>query len=111
MDGYLIDEMCGKEYNLQTFENFLVKVESAGDCIRVGIKDKNGKIFSWLEPRYPFQIRTKEMPKQDEWELTVETQSHESTSAIFTRGTDRHVLTLTVTDPTATPKPVTVTWE
>lgn len=111
MDGSVLDALTGKHYDLETFENERVKVESAGRCIRVGIKNSAGALFSWWEPTYPFTPPPRKLPKQDEWDFDVEAPTSEVTRAIFTRGNERHVLTLTVTDPSANPKPVQVTWE
>lgn len=113
MDGSLLDAAYGKHYVLETFENDLVKVESAGPCIRVGIKNSAGMPFSWWEPRYPFTPLPQDLgwPKQNGWEFTIETPTQEETRAIFVRGGERYVLTLRITDPTAHPKPVEVNWE
>jgi hypothetical protein len=113
MDGSVLDAISGKHYDLETFENELVKVESAGPCIRVGIKNGTGTPFSWWEPRYPFAAPPPGVswPKQNGWEFTVEAPTQEETRAIFSRGDERHVLTLRVTNPTAHPKPIEVSWE
>lgn len=111
MDGSVLDALTGKHYDLKTFENDRVKVESAGRSIRVGIKNRNGQLFSWWEPSYPFAPPPRMLLKQDEWDFDVEAPTPEVTRAIFTRGDERHVLTLMVTDPAANPKPVQVTWD
>lgn len=111
MDGSTIDALQGKLYNLETLDNDLVIVESAGPCIRVGIKNADGVAFSWWEPRYPFTPPPQALPKQGKWEWEVEAPTSEETRAIFTCGEKRHMLTLIVTDPTANPKPVEVKWE
>jgi len=53
VDGAILDQLTGKQYDLPVFENDLVRVESAGRVIRVGIKDR-GMAFSWWEPTHPF---------------------------------------------------------
>lgn len=110
MDGSVLDAISGKHYDLETFENNLVRVESAGPCIRVGIKDADGAFFSWWEPGYPFSAPVSGIswPEQDGWQFTVEAPTQEEARAIFTRGSERHVLTLRVTDSTVHPKPVEV---
>lgn len=113
MDGSVLDAIYGKHYDLETFENELVKVEPAGLCIRVGIKNSAGMPFSWWELRYPFMPPPLGVswPKQNGWEFTVEAPTQEETRAVFSCGDERHILTLRVTDPTAHPKPVEVSWE
>lgn len=113
MDGSVIDAISGKHYDLETFENDLVKVESAGRSIRVGIKDENGTPFSWWEPAYPFTSPPADVswPSQNGWNFTVETPSPELTHGVFEKEDERHVLTLRVTDTSANPKPVEVSWQ
>ncbi len=106
-----LDALTGKQYDLQTFDNHLVHVQSAGRCMRVGIKDSKGTVFSTWEPTHPFPIESIVLPKQGEWDFALETSTTDITRAIFTRGSERHVLTLTVTNPQAHPKPVKVEWE
>lgn len=113
MNSGLIDFISGKQYDLETLENDLVRVESSGRCIRVGIKDSAGNPSSWWEPAYPFSAPPPGVswPKQNGWHFSVEAPTPEQTMGIFERNGERHVLTLRVTDPTASPKPVEVTWE
>ena len=112
MDGQMIDAIKGKYYDLETLENDLVKVESAGPCIRVGIKNKGGEVFSWWEPRHPFLAPPPgSLPKQGEWDFAVEVLSTDEVRATFIRGEEQHVLILVVTSPISEPKPVDVSWE
>ena len=109
MDGAILDQLDGKHYDLPVFENDLVRVESAGRVIRVGIK-QNGAVFSWWEPFHPF-YGNRELPQQRGWGFRVETPNENETRAIFSRGDERHVLSLTCTNPSANPKPIEVKWE
>jgi hypothetical protein len=109
MEGAILNQLDGKHYDLPVFENDLVKVESAGRVIRVGIKE-NGVAFSWWEPTHPFS-GNRELPQQRGWDFRVETLSENETRAIFSKGDKRHVLLLTCTNPSANPKPIKVKWE
>lgn len=113
MDGKDLDALFGKYYDFQPFENEVVKVESAGPCIRVGIKDRKGVPFSWWEPRFPFSPPPPDVrwPSQNGWDFTVEVQDSYEARGIFCRNTERHVLTLRIIDPAANPQPVSVDWE
>lgn len=113
MDGSIIDHIQGKRYDLKTFENEIVKVESAGRCIRIGIKNDSGVPFSWFEPTHPFYPTPSDIswPSQNGWLYKEETPSEDVYKGIFEREDNRHILTLRVTDPSANPKPVEVTWE
>ena len=112
MDGAVLDAIMGKSYDLPVFENELVKVESAGRCIRVGFK-RNGVAFSWWEPTHPFYVmpEQKSLGKQNGWDVEIETRVTNVTKALFFKGGERHVLTLTCTSPEKTPKPIEVKWE
>lgn len=113
MDESVLDEIFGKHYKLETLNNDVVRVESAGNNIRVGIKDARGGPNSWWELTYPFAPPPAGVswPKQNGWTFTVEAPSPEVAIGIFEREGERHVLTICVTDPYATPKPVELTWE
>jgi len=113
MDGIILDGLLGKQYEFAPFENEMVKVEAAGPRISVGFKNNAGTPYSWWEPTYPFTQPppTLKLPPVNGWDFSVETSSPELTRAILQKGDQRHVLTLRVTDPNATPKPVEVTWE
>lgn len=106
-----LDALYGKHYEFDPLENKLVKVESGGDHIRVGIKNDEGALFSWWEPTHPFAPPPFDMPKQGDWDFKVEAHSTEVTRAVFRRGEEVHTLTITVTDPNASPKPVSIEWE
>jgi hypothetical protein len=108
MDGALLDQISGKQYELPVFENEMVGIESAGPCIRVTFKWMKG---SWWEPRHPFPPSRDDLPKQGNWDWRVETTSEDETCAIFIRGDKEHRLILCCTDPTASPKPIEVTWQ
>lgn len=110
MDGSVLDALQGKHYDLDTFENEVIKVESAGSVIRVAIKNDAGQLFSWWEPTHPFAAGRDNLPKQGKWSFCTETPNENETHAVFTNGSERHVLCLRVTDPSMTPKPVEVSW-
>lgn len=101
----------GPQFAFPIFENALVKVEPMGDHVSVGIKDSEGRLFSWWEPRHPFLMDTVPLPLQDGWTLTEEPVDADEIRMIFEKNGERYVLGLRVTDPTAAPEPVTVTWE
>lgn len=85
MDGAVLDALNGKHYELETLDNDLVRVESAGRVIRVGIKDETGTPFSWWEPTHPFTEPPQDpMPDQRGWGFRVEKLSDEVTRATFT---------------------------
>lgn len=109
MDGAILDQLDGKHYDLPVFENDLVRVESAGRVIRVGIKD-HGTAFSWWEPTHPFS-GSRSLPQQRGWDFQVETPNENETRAIFSKRGVSHVLTLTCTNPNVKPKPIEVKWE
>lgn len=109
MDGAFIDQIDGKHYDLLVFENEMVRIESCGRVIRVGIK-KDGIPFSWWEPTHPFKGNF-DLPQQNGWDFRVETPNNEETRAIFTRGDKKHILTLICTNPNVKPKPIKVCWE
>jgi hypothetical protein len=108
MDGKFLDQMYGKHYDLPVFENDLVRVESVGRCIRVGIKDC-GVVFSWWEPRYPF-FGNQKLPDQRGWAFRVITPSENKTMAFFSKDGINHCLTLICTDPGKHPMPIEVKW-
>jgi len=109
VDGAILDQLTGKQYDLPVFENDLVRVESAGRVIRVGIKDR-GMAFSWWEPTHPFS-GNRSLPQQRGWDFQVETPNENETRAIFSKGSVRHVLTLTCTNPNVKPKTIEVKWD
>ncbi|HSX24865.1 MAG TPA: hypothetical protein VLG69_02785 [Candidatus Andersenbacteria bacterium] len=111
MEGSLMDALVGKQYELLTFENEVVKVESAGTVIQIGIKNELGKEFSWLEPQHPFRPLPLNLPKQDKWDVSFEVPNEDEMRAIFTCGEESHVLTLRCSDPTVHPKPIEVSWQ
>jgi hypothetical protein len=90
----------------------LVKVEPAGRCIRIGIKNAAGTPISWIEPGYPFLAPPPGLQGApiDGWEYRIEVPTPQEMRVIFTRSGEQHVLTVLVTNPGAHPKPVTVSW-
>jgi len=109
VDGALLDQLTGKQYDLSVFENDLVRVESAGRVIRVGIKDQ-GITFSWWELTHPFS-GNRSLPQQRGWDFQVKTLNENEIMAIFSKGGVKHFLTLTCTNPNVKPKPIEVKWE
>lgn len=112
MDGAVLDALTGKHYQLETLENDVVRVESAGSCIRIGIKNRGGQAFSWIEPGYPFQPPPPgyERMRQGEWDVSMLHVSDCEMHLEFEQPGRKHLLALRVTDPSVKPMPVEVTW-
>jgi hypothetical protein len=87
-----------------------LKVQAAGRCIRVGIKDDRAVEACWLEPTYPFTPQPFELPLQVGWKVTVGTDGPAVQTIVFEKKDRRHVLILTVTDASVKPMPVTASW-
>ena len=100
-------------YDFDIFENDIVKIEPAGRCIRIGIKDANGREFSWFEPTHPFRPRPAsiQIPPQNGWIIDEEETGTERTRYIFSGNGLSYILTLTVIDPSVKPMMVRVEWE
>jgi hypothetical protein len=110
MDGAYLDALQGKHYVFPVLDNDVVKVQSAGRSIRIGIKDDRSTESCWLEPAYPFTPQPFELPRQAGWKVTVGTDGPAVQTVVFEKKGRRHVLILTVTDVSAKPMPVTVSW-
>ena len=119
MTGAVLDALLGKECALQiesggdVLENHVILLESAGPCIRVGIKTRDPRnVDSWIEPRYPFvppPEHLREIP-QGRWRVAMRVASPTEMTVEFKGEGEAYELKLEIVDPGARPMQVKVAW-
>jgi len=106
----LLDQLLGKHYIFEGFENQFAKVEPGGNVIRIGLKGAKGFAQSWLEPSHPFCLENSLNPING-WDIVVRSPTPNVMRVVFTQDSEIYTLTLTCTDPSAKPKPISIKWD
>lgn len=111
MDGKQLDALQGVHYVLSPVDNDVVRVQAAGACIRVGIKNREGIEAKWFDLAHPFLPAPPNLALQEGWKCTFDVANDRDIRIAFTKGERKHLLGLRITNPSASPKPVEVSWE
>jgi hypothetical protein len=111
MDGPQLDALQGKHYVLPVLDNDVVRVQAAGKCIRVGIKNREGIEAKWFDLAHPFLPAPPNLALQEGWKCTFDIANDRDMRITFQKSERKHVLGLRITDPSVSPKPVEVSWE
>jgi|GEM_PF-1577519 len=108
----MVGTQLDQKFTVASFDFGFVAIGAVGNNISVAMKDDDGEVFyNWLIA-FPFTSAIGEDPiERGEWTLTPEVRLKDRLRVCFTRGDERYVLTLEITNMHKSPMPVRFEWK